>query len=131
MRLPATDREAILDWVRSFVQATEYTGQIGLDFIEDSAGNIAAIECNPRLTGGMYLLKDDPRFAAAYLDPQTGPVEATSERSYAFRMGLLIALSHHTDSFPGFKEWCRHFFFARSANQFVWSESWPRLMGPI
>jgi hypothetical protein len=125
------DREAILDWVRSFVQATEYTGQIGLDFIEDSDGNIAAIECNPRLTGGMYLLKDDPRFPAAYLDPQTGPIEATSERSYAFRMGLLIALSHHTDSFPGYKEWCRHFLFARSANQFVWSDPWPRLMGPI
>ena len=117
--------------MRTFVEAVGYTGQMGLDFIEDASGRIAAIECNPRLTGGMYLLKDDPRFAAAYFDPQTRPVEATRARSYTFRFWLFWTLFRHTKSFPGFGEWCRHFFGARSTNEFLWSDPLPRLMGPV
>ncbi|HEV8003259.1 MAG TPA: ATP-grasp domain-containing protein [Planctomycetaceae bacterium] len=125
------EQPTILQWVRTFIEAIEYTGQVGLDFIEDAAGRIAAIECNPRLTGGMYLLKDDPRFTAAYFDPQIGPIEATRARSYAFRFWLFCTLFQHTKSFPGFGEWSRQFFGARSTNEFLWSDPLPRLMGPV
>jgi len=125
------EQPAILQWVRTFIEAIQYTGQMGLDFIEDATGRIAAIECNPRLTGGMYLLKDDPRFTAAYFDPQTGPIEATRARSYAFRFWLFCTLFQHTKSFPGFAEWSRQFFGARSTNEFLWSDPLPRLMGPV
>jgi predicted ATP-grasp superfamily ATP-dependent carboligase len=125
------EQPAVAQWVRTFVESVKYTGQVGFDFIEDASGRIAAIECNPRLTGGMYLLKDDPRFAAAYFDPQTRPVEATRARSYAFRFWLFCTLFRHTKSFPGFGEWTRQFFGARSTNEFLWSDPLPRLMGPV
>jgi ATP-grasp domain len=125
------EHAAVWQWVRTFVDAVQYTGQVGFDFIEDSSGRISAIECNPRLTGGMYLLKDDPRFAEAYFDPATGPIEAIRGRSYTFRFWLFWTLFRHTKSFPGFSEWCRHFFGGRSTNEFVWSDPLPRLMGPV
>jgi hypothetical protein len=79
----------------------------------------------------MYLLKDDPRFTAAYLDPATGPIEATRARSYTFRFWLFWTLFRHTQCFPGLGEWCRQFFGALSTNEFDWSDPLPRLMGPV
>jgi predicted ATP-grasp superfamily ATP-dependent carboligase len=125
------DQPAIFEWVRSLVEALEFTGQIGLDFIEDEMGGVSAIECNPRLTGGLYLLKDDPQFADAYFDPEMKPIEATRHRSYAFRFWLMLTLLRHTKSFPGFKEWSRHVLRARSTNAFTLSDPVPRLMGPF
>jgi predicted ATP-grasp superfamily ATP-dependent carboligase len=125
------DQPAVFEWVRTLIEALKFTGQMGVDFIEDETGRVAAIECNPRLTGGSYLLKDNPRFPAAYFDPNMEPLEAARDRSYAFRFWLLFTLFHHTKSFPGFREWCRQFFFARSTNAFTWSDPLPRLMGPL
>jgi predicted ATP-grasp superfamily ATP-dependent carboligase len=125
------EQPAVAEWVRTFLSAVQYTGQVGFDFIEDAAGRIAAIECNPRLTGGMYLLKDDARFTAAYLNAETGPIEAVRGRSYTFRFWLFWTLFRHTASFPGVGEWCRHFFGGRSTNEFVWSDPLPRMIGPL
>ncbi len=124
------EHRGVFDWTRRFIEATQYTGQIGLDFIEDETGSVSAIECNPRLTGGMYLLKDDPRFLRAYLDPQTPRIDA-SDRSYAFRFWLLYSLFHHTRSFPGVREWWRNIVRARSTNELVWTDPKPRLMSPM
>jgi ATP-grasp domain len=125
------DRPHILDWVRRFVAAIRYTGQIGFDFIEERDGGVKAIECNPRLTGGLYLLKDHPRFADAYFDPQMERIDAVRDRSFAFRFWLFATLFRHTSSFPGFREWARHFFFARSTNALSRSDPLPRLLGPL
>lgn len=125
------EQPAVWQWVRTFIEAVKYTGQVGFDFIEDASGRIAAIECNPRLTGGMYLLKDDPRFASAYFDSQIAPIEAVRGRSYTFRFWLFCTLFRHTKSFPGAGEWCRHLFGGRSTNEFLWSDPLPRLMGPV
>jgi len=121
----------VFDWVRTFVTSTQYTGQIGLDFIENEAGGVSAIECNPRLTGGMYLLKDDPQFAEAYFDPLLPLVEASRDRSYAFRFWLMLTLLRHTDAFPGFREWCRQLLRVRSTNGLHLSDPLPRLAGPL
>jgi len=125
------EQPAIFAWIESFIESVNYTGQVGFDFIEDANGGVAAIECNPRLTGGIYLLKDDPQFAAAYFDPAVGPIEATPFRSYTFRFWLLFTLFRHTKCFPGFREWCRHFFLGRSTHEFLWSDPMPRVMVPV
>jgi predicted ATP-grasp superfamily ATP-dependent carboligase len=124
------DRPAIVEWVRRLVAATKFTGQIGVDFIEDAAGNPAAIECNPRLTGGFYLLKDNLKAAAAYLEPGLEPIEAAPDRSYAFRFWLFVTLFRHTNAFPGFREWVRLIASSRSTNAFTLSDPLPRLLGP-
>lgn len=54
-----------LAWVAAFVAAEAFTGQIAFDFIEDAAGSLWALECNPRLTSGVHLLAAHPDFAAA------------------------------------------------------------------
>jgi predicted ATP-grasp superfamily ATP-dependent carboligase len=124
------EQPAIVEWIRKLVAATNYTGQMGVDFIEDAAGNVAAIECNPRLTGGFYLLKDNPRAAAAYFEPNMEPIEAAPDRSYAFRFWLFFTAFRHTKSFPGIREWARQMLSARSTNAFTLSDPVPRLLGP-
>jgi len=104
---------------------------MGVDFIEDANGKVAAIECNPRLTGGFYLLKDDPRAAAAYFDHGMQPIEAARDRSYAFRFWLFFTLFRHTKAFPGFGEWAWQVLTARSTNAFTIADPVPRLLGPF
>jgi hypothetical protein len=51
-------------WVRRFARFHRITGQVSFDFIETDGG-VVAIECNPRLTSGAHLFRDDPRLADA------------------------------------------------------------------
>lgn len=59
----------VLNWVRSFVEAVHYSGQISFDFIETAANQVFAIECNPRATSGVHLFNQDTRLPAAFLEP--------------------------------------------------------------
>jgi len=56
---------ASLAWVRRFVEAFGFTGQIAFDFIETD-GTVRAIECNPRATSGIHLLAAAPAFPDAF-----------------------------------------------------------------
>jgi ATP-grasp domain len=125
------EHPAVLEWVRKLIEGLRFTGQIGLDFIEDEAGRIAGIECNPRLTGGFYLLKDNLRATQAYFDPAMEPIEAARDRSYAFRYWLFFTLFRHTKNFPGIREWGRQVLSARPTNPFSWRDPLPRLMSPF
>jgi hypothetical protein len=53
---------AIHDWVQTFVRRIQFTGQIGFDFRQDEAGQWLPLECNPRATSGLHLLKRNPRW---------------------------------------------------------------------
>ena len=58
---------AVIDaWVAQFVEHSGHTGFIAFDFIVDSAGQAAAIECNPRATSGIHFVAR-PALAAAIL----------------------------------------------------------------
>ncbi|WP_366289521.1 ATP-grasp domain-containing protein [Paenibacillus sp. AN1007] len=56
-------------WVKRFVQAAGFSGQIGFDFIEDANGQVYAIECNPRATSGIHLFHPGDGLVRALLDP--------------------------------------------------------------
>lgn len=60
VRHPDIDR-----WVERFVQAECFTGQIAFDFIEDAAGELFPIECNPRATSGIHLFRPEDRLDTA------------------------------------------------------------------
>ncbi|MCC7361835.1 MAG: hypothetical protein IT317_20295 [Anaerolineales bacterium] len=51
------------NWVAALVARLAFTGQIAFDFIEDAAGQLWALECNPRTTSGVHLLAAHPGFA--------------------------------------------------------------------
>ena len=63
------DHPAAFEWVRTFVEAAQFTGQISFDFIENAQGAVTALECNPRATSGVHLLAAHPRFTKAFFDP--------------------------------------------------------------
>ncbi len=66
------EHSASLAWVKRFVEAFGFTGQIAFDFIEEpGAGRtVWAIECNPRATSGIHLLAPAPHFPDAFFDPK-------------------------------------------------------------
>ncbi|MCW3792757.1 ATP-grasp domain-containing protein [Paenibacillus sp. LS1] len=65
------EHEGALAWVRQFVQATGFSGQIGFDFIEGQNGRVYAIECNPRATSGIHLFHPGGDLVRALTEPET------------------------------------------------------------
>ena len=68
----------ILNYVEAFLRQTNFTGQIGFDFIIDSEDHPWVIECNPRSTSGIHLFAMDSQLCNAYLnvlDPPSAPVD--------------------------------------------------------
>ncbi|MDN4604178.1 ATP-grasp domain-containing protein [Paenibacillus sp. F6_3S_P_1C] len=63
------EHEGVYEWVRQFVQATGFSGQIGFDFIETEAGHLYAIECNPRATSGIHLFHPGDELVQALTAP--------------------------------------------------------------
>jgi len=44
-------------FVEAYAQSTQWTGFLSFDFIRDEAGEVFAIECNPRLTSGVHFFE--------------------------------------------------------------------------
>jgi predicted ATP-grasp superfamily ATP-dependent carboligase len=63
---------AIQRWVNQFVQALDFTGFVSFDFVEDTQGNVHAIECNPRATSGAHFVHAAD-LARAVIDPTVSP----------------------------------------------------------
>ncbi len=125
------EQPAAFEWVSKLIEHVGFTGQMGVDFIENADGGVSAIECNPRLTGGMYLLKDDPSFAAAFTESDFTRVITPSNRAYVFRLPAFFTLLKHSEHFPGFKDWAKVIFLGRSTNEFSWSDPLPNVMKPL
>ncbi|MDO9352902.1 MAG: hypothetical protein Q7T55_04365 [Solirubrobacteraceae bacterium] len=62
VRMPAIDA-----WVERFAEGIGATGQLSFDFIVDAAGEVRAIECNPRTHSAVTIFHDHPELARAYL----------------------------------------------------------------
>jgi predicted ATP-grasp superfamily ATP-dependent carboligase len=66
-----TVSEDIYRWIKTFVAAIGYTGQLSFDFIETPDGKILPIECNPRATSGVHLFTPPDHIDQAFLHPNT------------------------------------------------------------
>ncbi len=62
------DEPEAVEIARRVVEATDYHGQIGLDFRRASDGRLILLECNPRATPGLHLM-DDELFVRAVTEP--------------------------------------------------------------
>lgn len=65
----AIDHPPALEWVRRFVAARQFTGQISFDFNENDKGEVFALECNPRATSGVHLFVGSADFSSTFFDP--------------------------------------------------------------
>jgi predicted ATP-grasp superfamily ATP-dependent carboligase len=71
------DNPAIYQWVETFVQKMNLTGQICFDMIQTDDGTVYPIECNPRLHSAITMFHDHPGVAEAYLsdgEPGEAPI---------------------------------------------------------
>ncbi len=71
------DNPAIYQWVKTFVQKMNITGQVCFDVIQTADGQVYPIECNPRLHSAITMFHDHPGVAAAYLsdgEPEADPI---------------------------------------------------------
>ncbi len=81
------DGTATLAIVRRLLAGTRYTGQLGLDFIRTSTGQLVLLECNPRATSGVHLVAP-PALAHALTapppdTPHIAPAGVTAQVSLA------------------------------------------------
>ena len=66
----------ILAYVRQFIAANDFTGQVGFDCIVDEHGVAWILECNPRATSGLHLFEDDLPLIEQIVGTQNGFIEA-------------------------------------------------------
>ena len=117
---------AIARFVEGLARHFNLTGQIAFDFIEDDAGRIFVLECNPRATSGVHLFDD--HLADAFLAPGATIQPHPAPRMVAPAMMLLggasVLRSRHLAY--GWQRLWRDF---RRGRDVLWSASdpWPAL----
>lgn len=84
------EHPAIFNWVKTFVRENNFTGQIAFDFIQTAAGQLYALECNPRATSGVHLLASNPMLVDAFIDPKPGCVTPLDRSSHMLSAAMLM-----------------------------------------
>ncbi len=85
---PAEHKE-IFEWVKKIVKATDYTGQISFDFIQQEDGSLFALECNPRSTSGLHLLALHPHLASFFFEDNPIPFQMIKGKGKQLSFGML------------------------------------------
>lgn len=83
------EHSAIFNWVRTFVERNNVTGQMSFDFIQSEDGQVYALECNPRATSGVHLLASHPQFAESFFDASTRTVTPLENNSQMLASAML------------------------------------------
>lgn len=100
------DDDAVLDWVRAFAEGTRWTGQLAFDFVLTDDGPVA-IECNPRLTSGVHLLRDGPALLRALRDPDAPLLTAPDHASAQISAGMWLYALPRSIRHGELREWWR------------------------
>jgi hypothetical protein len=117
---------AIARFVEGLARHFNLTGQVAFDFIEDYAGRIFVLECNPRATSGVHLFDAD--LAGAFLAPGTTAQPQPRPRMVAPAMmlfgGMSVLRSRHLAY-----DWQRLWRDFRRSRDVLWSaaDPWPAL----
>src|SRR5205085_5483822 len=107
------EHPAAFEWVREFVARENFSGQIAFDFIETAAGELYALECNPRATSGVHLLAANPCFAAAFFDEPPEVITPPAGRPAMLAAAMLFVALPAIRSWAGLKTWAAAFAGAR------------------
>lgn len=103
-----TDISSVTRWAESFFKDTKMTGQFSFDlFIENDV--ISAIECNPRTTSGVHLLRSELSLTQFF----SSEASITPKKNEAFMLALpmiIFSLNPLT-----IFDWLKKFFKAKDA----------------
>ncbi|NGX50830.1 MAG: hypothetical protein K1060chlam2_00681 [Chlamydiae bacterium] len=91
----------IQEWVESFVEKENFTGQIAFDFIEVESDGLYSIECNPRGTSGLHLYRKSDNLPEAFMNPDMPTMYPELGSAKQIRWGMVLygwksALSNRT-----------------------------------
>jgi predicted ATP-grasp superfamily ATP-dependent carboligase len=100
-------------WVQRFLAGTRFTGHLGFDFIETTAGELFALECNPRMTSGLLLFPDDGALGRALLGQ--GTAEPDLDRPVMVSLAMLASALPRLRSAADARAWWRAMTAARDA----------------
>lgn len=84
-----TDPAPALEFVRRFAEDTAWTGQVSFDLIEGEAG-IYPIECNPRATSGLHLIRDPAVLAGTLGGAQSSTLIGADAPAQAVRLAMWL-----------------------------------------
>ncbi len=113
---------AIFNWVQSFVEKNQFTGQVAFDFVQTTEGQIFALECNPRATSGVHLLASHPRFAEAFLNPHMDYIAPVDDRTYMLSAAMLLYGLPKAFENGQISEWAKTYF---SSDDVIWNSKDP------
>ncbi|WP_254509240.1 ATP-grasp domain-containing protein [Anatilimnocola floriformis] len=125
----AVDDERIRSFVQELVARLHFTGQLGFDLIQSDDGKLYVLECNPRATSGLHLLKSLPLAEAflhqsgALLEPQSPPPSMLAAIVLLFSLPQAIAKRKLATLVADMRE-------ARDV-MFAWNDLGPSLLSPI
>ncbi len=95
----------LLAWVQTFVNCTQFHGQIAFDFIQPVGREPLAIECNPRATSGAHLFSHDPRLVEALLGNATSLITPTPNRPAMLALAMLLYGPANVRSSAQLRQW--------------------------
>lgn len=125
----AHDNLALLAFIQKIVSAIAFTGQLGFDVMEQKDGTLFAIECNPRITSGVHLMRGNLDLMSKIADPQAlfEHVSHTDPLQLTFASMLTIM---NTQKHSDFKTWL--YYLMRSHDVVInWNDPGPAFLMPL
>ncbi|WP_026917599.1 carboxylate--amine ligase [Gordonia shandongensis] len=84
------DHQPILDWVQRFAKSVNFTGHMGLDFIDHPERGLYTIECNPRGTSGIMMFTREDRVDRAFFGENTEIIHPPMGRVRMIGIGMAL-----------------------------------------
>ena len=103
------EHAGIFEWVRTFVEHFNVTGQMAFDFIETPQGDLYALECNPRATSGAHLLTNNPQFVESFFKEGPFCVTPFADSSHMLGTAMLVYGLPAALRDGNFRAWLRAF----------------------
>lgn len=85
-----THHQGIFDWVTDFLADTDFTGQVGFDFIDNGESGLYCIECNPRATSGIMMFRPHNRVDRAFFGENDELIEPDDDVHTMIKVGMAL-----------------------------------------
>lgn len=124
------DDARVESWVRQFVAAESWTGQVAFDLVLADDGTVTPIECNPRATSGIHLFGDQPALADAFLDPAAPLLRPRLQAPRMLGVPMMIFGLRQALAARRLRPFVRTMWTSRDV-VFRWDDPLPALLQPV
>ncbi|GAA6617717.1 ATP-grasp domain-containing protein [Scytonema sp. NUACC26] len=84
------EHSGLLEWVKTFVEAEKFTGQIAFDFIESDDGMLYPLECNPRAISAIHLFEVSDGLEKAFFNQTQTIIQPKIGQRTAIAMAMIV-----------------------------------------